>query len=484
MKSITPMPNNADTHADTNDGDTAGRFAAFAQKMRAANLPELTIRIFHRYYQQVEAGATGCIDSATAGIVDELPTYDLLDDAHAEAGRAALSKTVVLKLNGGLGTSMGLSGPKSLLPVKEDLTFLDVIVNQVLHLRRTSNVRLPLVFMNSFNTEDATADALRRYPELTQDLPFSFLQNKSPKIWADSLEPVTWPDDPDKEWCPPGHGDIYISLVTSGLLDEMLAAGYEYLFVSNSDNLGAVLDEKILGYFAQAELPFLMEVAERTAADRKGGHLSRRPDGQLILRELSQCPPEELDQFQDIRRYRYFNTNNLWIHLPALQAILASHDGVLELPLIRNEKPVDPTHPNSPRVYQLETAMGSAIALFPGAQALCVRRRRFIPVKKTSDLLLIWSDIYQLTEDFHIEPCRPGGAVPLITLDEQYYGLIDDLQKRFPHGAPSLCEATAFTVEGDITFGKDVRVVGDVHLAGGETPQFIPDGTVLTGDGR
>lgn len=463
-----------------NNGDTVDYFDAIAQKMRSVGLPELTIRIFRRYYHQVEAGATGFINSATAGIVDELPDYESLTGEHAQAGRAALAKTVVLKLNGGLGTSMGLSGPKSLLPVKDDLTFLDVIVNQVLHLRHTSDVRLPLVFMNSFNTQEATTEALGRYPDLTQDIPFSFLQNMSPKIWADSLKPVTWPDEPDKEWCPPGHGDIYVSLVTSGLLAQMLAGGYEYLFVSNSDNLGAVLDERILGYFARSHLPFLMEVAERTAADRKGGHLSRRPDGQLILRELSQCPPEETGQFQDIERYRYFNTNNLWIHLPTLQSVMAEHDDVLELPLIRNEKPVDPTQPDSPRVYQLETAMGSAIALFPGAQALRVRRRRFVPVKKTSDLLLLWSDIYHLTMEYHIEPYQPGASLPLITLDERYYGLINDLRHRFPHGAPSLRNAKSLTVKGDVYFGRGIRVKGEVCIEHGETaPRLIADETIL-----
>src|SRR5438105_1204399 len=81
------------------------------------------------------------------------------------------------------------------------------------------------------------------------------------------------------EWCPPGHGDIYTALVTSGMLDALLDAGYEHAFVSNSDNLGAVLDPRILAWFAAERIPFLMEVADRTEADRKGGHIAQRPGG-------------------------------------------------------------------------------------------------------------------------------------------------------------------------------------------------------------
>lgn len=465
----------------------ASKFAQFAAKMRAAGLPELATRIFEQHYNLLLAGATGFIDYHEARPVDQLPDYIELSDAYLAAGEAALQRTVLLKLNGGLGTTMGMSGPKSLLPVKPGLTFLDIIVRQVLHVRRQSGVRLPLLLMNSYNTHDDTLAALAAYPELEQELPIAFVQGKRPKIWADSFEPVDWPDDPDKEWCPPGHGDIYVALVTTGMLQTLLDRGYEYLFVSNSDNLGAVLDTRILGYFAQERLPFLMEVANRTPADSKGGHLSRRPDGRLLLRELSQCPPEELTRFQDIARYRYFNTNNLWVHLPTLASVLAEHDNVLDLPLIRNEKPVDPTNPASPRVYQLETAMGSAISLFPGARALRVPRIRFVPVKKTSDLLLLWSDVYEVTPDFalRLSPARqtyPQRRPPLICLDETYYGLITDLQQRFAHGAPSLLQCTELRVEGNLFFGRDMVMEGDVRLINdGPDAVLIPDGMRLGG---
>lgn len=456
-------------------------FAPFATKMMAADLPPIFIDTFRFYYEQLVAGATGYIDHTVAGPVQQVPEYADLGDAAIAAGRAALARTVVLKLNGGLGTSMGMDGPKSLLEVKDGRTFLDIIVQQVRHLRQTTGVRLPLVLMNSFTTRAATLDALAHYPDFAQDVPLDFVQHKEPKVWKTSLQPADWPADPEKAWCPPGHGDIYTALVTSGMLQQMLAAGYEYVFVSNADNLGAALDLAILGHFAANRIPFLMEVAARTVADRKGGHLARQPDGQLILRESAQCPPEEAEEFQDIRRYQYFNTNNLWLYLPSLAQLLAENGGIVPLPLIRNEKPIDPTDPDSPRVYQMETAMGAAIGVFAGAQALCVPRRRFLPVKKNSDLLVIMSDAYKLAEDFSLHLVEErGGAPPVVLLDDRFYALQRQMEERFPHGAPSLAACDALRVLGDVYFGQNVRVEGTVEIVHEDgAPLMIADGAVL-----
>lgn len=455
------------------------RFAPFAAKMAQAGLPELVIQLFRHYYAQVVAGVTGFIPGDEALPVENLPDFATFNGRYRAAGQAALNRAVVLKLNGGLGTSMGMHGPKSLLRAKGDLTFLDIIVRQIMHLRNESGARAPLVLMDSFHTQRATLDALSRYADFVQDAPLSFLQHMAPKVCKQDFAPAIWPDDPDKEWCPPGHGDLYIALATSGTLSKLLDAGYEYAFVSNADNLGATLDVDILGYFAANELPFLMEVAHRTQADSKGGHLARRPDGQLILREIAQCPSNELEKFQDITRYAYFNTNNLWLHLPTLQRVLTERKGVLGLPLIRNEKPVDPTDLKSYRVYQLETAMGSAIAVFEGAQAVCVPRERFIPIKKNNDLLVLWSDAYRLTEACRLELAAGRREPPLVFLDE-HYQLIDELCAHFPHGAPSLAQADELRVEGDVYFGKDVTVIGKARVVQtGAHPLHIPDGAQL-----
>jgi len=456
--------------------------------MRAEKLPELAIANFRHYYLQLVAGSTGYLRGTDIEPVTDLPDLERIA-GHAEKGREALAHAVVIKLNGGLGTGMGLGQAKSLLPVKNDLTFLDILVRQVLGLRSRHRVGMPLLLMDSFSTEEDTRRALHAYPELEAGqpgIPATFLQHKVPKIRQDNLLPAEWPQDPAKAWCPPGHGDIYTALVTSGELERLLAGGYRYAFVSNADNLGAVLDVSVLGYFAASGSPFMMEVADRTYADRKGGHLARSRDGGLLLRESAQCPPEELSDFQNVERYRYFNTNNLWVDIQALQSLLKERKGVLGLPLIRNSKTVDPADKASPAVYQLETAMGAAISVFPAATALRVPRSRFAPVKSTDDLLALWSDIYMLNDQWEVavDSRREHGTV-VIHLDPRYFKHMAQFRERFPDGAPSLLECTSLTVEGDVRFGRGVMAEGSVTITNESGRQgVIADGTHLAGTYR
>src|SRR3989440_2317652 len=366
--------------------------------MRVAGVPDVAIATFAHYYRQLEEGASGLVPEGEIEPAASVPDAQALSEP-SDGAREALDRTVVIKLNGGLGTSMGMTRAKSLLPVKDGLSFLDVIARQVLELRRRHDARVPLVLMNSFHTREDSLAALGRYPDLAGDVPLDFVQNKEPKIRVDDLMPVEWPADPELEWSPPGHGDIYTALVTSGMLETLLEHGYEYALLSNSDNLRAGVDPRILAWFAAERIPFLMEVAQRTEADRKGGHLARRRDGQLLLRETAQTPEEDLEAFTDTARHRYFNTNNLWVNLGALAEALEARGNVLGLPMIVNRKTVDPTDPSSPAVYQLETAMGAAIEVFEGAQALLVPRARFVPVKTTNDLLVLRSNCYVLTAD-------------------------------------------------------------------------------------
>ncbi len=452
----------------------AEAFAPFARRMQAEGLPSLVIDTFQHYYRQLLAGASGLIPESEIEPVDDLPQVAQLPAHLARTGARTLPHTVMIKLNGGLGTTMGMQGPKSLLKVRGDLTFLDIIARQALH----SGVHL--VLMNSFHTRAASLAALQPYKDLRKDIPLDFVQHKVPKIDQATLQPVTWPQNPQLEWNPPGHGDLYTALITSGMLQKLLAAGIEYAFVSNVDNLGAVIDPVILGYMVQEGLPFLMEVAERTAMDRKGGHLARRGD-QLILREAAQCPPGEVAAFQDIQRYRYFNTNNIWLHLPALQKRLQESNGMLNLPLIVNRKSVDPRDPTSTPVFQLETAMGSAIAVLPGSAAICVSRRRFAPVKGTNELLAVRSDAYELTPDARLIP-NPERKLPPLTidLDPHYYKMIDDLEARFPAGPPSLRDCQHLRVRGDVRFGRDIVLRGEVRFEhNGPEPLRLADGTRL-----
>jgi UTP--glucose-1-phosphate uridylyltransferase len=453
---------------------------ASIEKMRSEGVADAAIDTFAELYERLVAGDRGLIGEEDIEPVDALPDAEELD----ADGEDVLDQAVVLRLNGGLGTSMGLDGPKSLLPVREGLTFLDVVARQVLALRERTGARLPLVLMNSFSTREPSLERLARYPDLpVAGLELDFLQNKEPKLVEDTLEPVTWEADPSLEWAPPGHGDLYPALVSSGMLAALLEQGYRYAFVANVDNLGAVLDPRILGWMAREEIPFLMEVADRTAADRKGGHLARRvSDGGLVLREIAQTPDADVDAFQDISRHRYFNTNNLWLDLRALDERLRAGGGVLALPMIVNRKTVDPRDGDSTPVVQLETAMGAAIGVFEGAQALRVPRRRFAPVKTTNDLLGLRSDAYVVDDAWEVTLAPARSQPPVVDLDPAWFKRVGDFEARFAAGAPSLVECSSLDVVGDVAFGADVVVRGRVRVENGGDEQLrVEDGAVLEG---
>jgi len=454
---------------------TANGLRASVEKMREAGVGQAAIDTFAHYYEQLREGASGMLPESEIERVGELPALDELP----EGDPALVDEAVVIKLNGGLGTSMGMTKAKSLIEAKDGMTFLDIVVGQVLGLRKRFGARVPLVLMNSFATRDDSLAALAQHAEVEADVPLEFLQNKVPKIRADDLEPVSWPDDPSLEWAPPGHGDLYTALMTSRMLEQLLDRGYRFAFVSNSDNLGAVLDVRILSWFAGEGAPFAMEVAQRTEADRKGGHIARRrSDGRLVLRETAQTPEEDLEALQDVGRHPFVNTNNLWVDLHALRDTLDERDGVLGLPIIVNRKTVDPSDSSSPAVVQLETAMGAAIGVFDGAQALHVPRRRFAPVKTTNDLLALRSDAYVIRDDKRVELAPERDAPPYIDLDSDYYKLIRDFEARFPRGAPSLVECDRLVVKGDVTFGRGVVVVGSVTVEG---PAQIENAAELAG---
>ena len=448
---------------------------------------EGAVLAFERSYaeleQVLESGSGGTIPESTIDPLTDVPSLE--DHAPSdEALSAALRQVAMVKLNGGLGTSMGITGPKSALVVKNGLSFLDVIARQTLALRKQYGVDLPLILMNSFRTRDESLAILGRYPDLDLDgLPLDFLQSTEPKLRVDDLSPVDWPADPELEWCPPGHGDVYLSLSTTGLLKALLDKGFRYVFLSNADNLGATCDPRIAGWLVENDVPYVAEVCDRTVNDRKGGHLAvRKSDGQLVLRDSAMVEQQDEDAFQDIARHTTFHANNLWVDLRVLDRLLSDSEARGEagigLPILVNRKTVDPSDSASTDVIQIETAMGGAVGRIEGARAIHVPRTRFRPVKTTNELLLVRSDIFELDDQ--------SAIVSLITHPDPYvdldkpYKLVPGFEERFPKGAPSLREATSLRVEGDVTFGADVVCIGDVTVrASGRAT--IEDGRRLTG---
>jgi UTP--glucose-1-phosphate uridylyltransferase len=453
-----------------NQSHNGGYLTEFEIKMRREGLEPLVIDTFAHYYRQVLAGDTGLIyDREILPVApDEIPAAETLD-AYADSGRRAAGRAVRVVLNGGLGTSMGLQGPKSLLRVKNGANFLEIILRQV----RRTGVRLAL--MNSFSTEEATLRALERIG--ARPVPDMFLQHKFPKVLQDNYAPAKWPSSPKLEWSPPGHGDIYTALKTSDMLRRLLDEGVRYAFICNVDNLGARMSPALLGYFAENGFPFMMEVAEKTPADIKGGHLARHVNGRLILREAAQCPSDEIGAFQDIKRFRYFNTNNIWVNLEYLQTLL-NERGMIQLPMILNPKTLDPRNADSPKVFQIETAMGAAVSMFQGATAVCVQRHRFAPVKTCNDLLAVRSDCFVRTseENIEISPARPAelNNHPVkVKLDPAFFGKIDLLEERFPDGPPSLVNCESLSVEGDVRFGGNVKIEGRVVISNPGSAQAV-----------
>jgi len=468
--------------APAGDGDAgtqqrfSGKFRLFADKMRSKGCSEAAIAAFQKNYEQLESGDSGMLGEGDIEPVASLPTLDDIKAEHKKSKEKVnhgelLQKTAVLKLNGGLGTGMGLEGAKSLLQVKSNQTFLDLTIKQVKHMRKQYKTNITFILMNSFSTSDDTKQYLKtHYPEVAEEELIEFVQNISPKVDLESKKPANWHMDRSMEWCPPGHGDIYAALVGSGHLDKLLEKGIKYLFVSNSDNLGATMDLDLLQWFAQTNRSFIMEVARRTAADKKGGHLCVKKGQGMCLRESAQCPEADEKAFQDTEKYKYFNTNNLWVNLDVLKEILNTHGGALPLPVIRNVKTVDPRNKSTPKVIQLETAMGAAIECFPAAGAVMVPRSRFSPVKTCNDLFTLRSDAYTITKDHRVE--LAVATPPVVKLDDVHYKMVDQMELLVDQ-YPSLRKCESLTIKGACKF--DSKASG-IEFAGKCTVTNETDG--------
>lgn len=453
-------------------------FGPVRTKMEKEGCPPSAISAFESTFNSLVSGDTGMIPEDT---ISPVPDLDRSDKLTTEPNTKLLAETVVLKLNGGLGTGMGLDKAKSLLKVKGEDTFLDMTAKQVIQMREEHGFKVKFMLMNSFSTSnDTLAFFKEKYPGLAAEDGLEMMQNKVPKLNAETLEPATCETNPDNEWCPPGHGDLYAALVGSGRLDELLKAGYKYMFVSNSDNLGASLDMTILTYFAEKDASFMMECCERTENDKKGGHLAvRKSDNHLVLRESAMCLDEDEDMFKDITKHRFFNTNNLWIRLDKLKLLIEKHGGFVPLPMIKNKKTVDPKDDSSTPVFQLETAMGAAIEMFEGASAIVVPRTRFAPVKKCQDLLLLRSDAYIMVDHRPVLNPACGGEAPIMDLDSKKYKLVGALEEATAGGIPSLVNCNRLKIKGLVRMSKKTKFVGDVSIVNSsDEAKFVPAGEV------
>lgn len=384
-----------------------------------------------------------------------------------------LKKLVVVKLNGGLGTSMGCKGPKSLISVRSGMTFLDLTVQQIENLNKKYDTNVPLVLMNSFNTEEDTDQILKKYSAGNVRIK-CFRQHTFPRIYKESLSPVATHYESDKSsWYPPGHGDIYKAINDSGLLDEFIAEGREVMFASNIDNLGATTDFSILNHICKNNNEMVVEVTDKTRADVKGGTLIEY-EGRLRLLEVAQVPKQYIEEFKSVNKFKIFNTNNLWMKLGAVKRLC--EQDAFDLEIIINNKRLD----NGANVIQLETAVGAGVKCFENSIGVIVPRSRFLPVKKTSDLLLVMSNLYDLRSGCLVmSDNRQFKATPLIKLGDDHFKKVHEFLKRF-EAIPDMIELDHLTVSGDVTFGRDVTLKGTVIIIANHGDRIdIPSGAIL-----
>ncbi|OZJ05721.1 putative UTP--glucose-1-phosphate uridylyltransferase [Bifiguratus adelaidae] len=427
--------------------------------------------LYTRYLQEKAKGTKIDWEKVKSPSAEHLVQYS---DLSTTADPKNLSKLAVLKLNGGLGTTMGCVGPKSAIEVRDGMTFLDLSVRQVEYLNKQYDVSVPFILMNSFNTDEETKRIVQKYATHNIEI-LTFNQSRHPRINKDSLLPMPRsPTSPVEQWYPPGHGDLYESLFNSGLLDQLIAQGKEYLFISNVDNLGATVDLNILNHMDETDAEFIMEVTDKTKADIKGGTLIDY-EGHIRLLEIAQVPGEHVEDFKSIKKFKIFNTNNLWVNLKAVKRILEESDGPMDLEIIVNNKTTD----SGEKVIQLETAVGAAIKHFKNAHGVNVPRNRFLPVKSTSDLFLVTSDLYSLNHgELQMNPKRMFNTTPLVKLGD-HFKKVNNFLGRF-RSIPHILELDHLTVTGDVTFGSNVQLRGTVIIVANHGDRIdIPSGAIL-----
>ncbi|XP_029469495.1 UTP--glucose-1-phosphate uridylyltransferase-like isoform X2 [Rhinatrema bivittatum] len=438
------------------------------------------LRMYQRFLQEKRPSIQW--EKIQQPLQDRIQAYNALQSRPLpEDISSLLNQLVVLKLNGGLGTSLGCQGPKSLISVRNGNTFLDLTVKQIEHLNQQYDCDVPLLLMNSFYTDEDTQYICKKYSHRRVRIQ-TFTQSRFPRINSESRLPLARSLSIDsgnaKAWYPPGHGDVYASLYRSGLLQQFLSQGKHFIFISNIDNLGATVDLHILGHLVRSTAEgqpceFLMEVTDKTQADVKGGTLIQY-EGSLRLLEIAQVPAEHIDEFTSVSKFKIFNTNNLWVSLEAIKRLQSKGED-MDLEIIANQKTLD----GGLNILQLETAVGAAIKNFQNVLGVNVPRRRFLPVKTTSDLLLVMSNLYSLRDGCLVmNKCREFQTVPLIKLGDGFTK-VQDFLHRF-QGIPNLLELDHLTVSGDVIFGKNVTLKGTVIVIAncGECIN-IPTGSVL-----
>jgi UTP--glucose-1-phosphate uridylyltransferase len=395
--------------------------------------------------------------------------YEKLPAPDKPKMKQLLEQTVVILMNGGV-SKMDFKTPRSALTVEKNgitQTLLDCRLAQINALNVEFGVDLPIILMNSFLTNTETNHNLQKY----QNLKIKILhQGMYPLMYKTNLSPIPQSKN-DPNWSPPGSAEIFVLLKTTGLLDELLKEGKKFAFLSDVENLGATIDPKLLYHVEQKQINLLLEVTPRTKSEGNfmGGVPVLFRKKQHIL-ELSQVPMHIRQTRFNFQDFKYLNTNNIWISLQTLAKIeKISMDWALHSKMQKGRE-----------VVYIDTPVSMAIQSFPNPTAITVPRQRYRQVHHTSHLLAVQSDLYVLENgNFKLNPKRIPPTEPLLKLGDGFKTL-DDYQKRFSCGPPSLLEIDHLTVSGEVNFGSDVVLKGTVIIVADAGSRIdIPQGTTL-----
>ena len=241
------------------------------------------------------------------------------------------------------------------------------------------------------------------------------------------------------------------------MLDSLLHDGKEYAFISNIDNLTATIDLDILYHLYCHDVEMCMEVTAPNRTDNDGGYLVKRVGNEKSrLIEINEVAVEDRDEFK--RRFQHYNTNNLWVDLKALKRQIEAGD--YGDAVIVQERLLH----GGDKVLQLETTAGSLIDKMNNTLAVVVqRRKRYVPVKSTADLMLIQSDIFSIRHGaLRINPSLIDTPLPTVKLGKEFTD-IEDYIRRIPvqqQHTPNIAELEHLTVAGDVFLGKNVTLKG------------------------
>jgi len=244
--------------------------------------------------------------------------------------------------------------------------------------------------MNSFNTDTDTKRVISKYETAGVTI-YTFNQSRYPRLDSTSKLPLPVNSNEKENWYPPGHGDFLCSFVNSSIFPTILKSK-KYIFLSNVDNIGAIVDPKIAKLVSDKDLDFCIELIPKSKNDLKGGTIIEY-ENRLTLMEIAQVPKDKVEDFQDLNKFKVFNTNNVWMNVQSVERVVKSGKLFDNIDIIENRKCFEGRN-----VIQLETAIGCAIAAFDKTCCVVVSKKRFLPVKTCNDLLVVRSDLYRFDD--------------------------------------------------------------------------------------